>query len=146
MVFPSAHSSPLFAIRISLSVKLSEMTFDLPHFPRRGVTNFDRFHEPSTTDDSRDSGSSPQTEFLSWYSHHQVDNAEVIDNGARPEIADGALCLAVYRISGWRTTTSAGCFREKRRDTRGPGSTAAKRSTFASCRSSSPNISGLCNC
>lgn len=35
-----------------------------------------------------------------------IDDAKVIDNGARPGIADGALCLAVYRISGLRTSTS----------------------------------------
>lgn len=96
VIFTSVHFSPLFAgsiNRVTLRCDLRSLVGEEPR-------NFDRFHESSTTDGSRDSGSSPQTEFLSCYSHHRVDNAKVIDNGARPGIADGALCLAVYRISG----------------------------------------------
>lgn len=70
-------------------------------------SRFDQFHESPTTDGGR--WCYPRRQ----YSYRDTPiiklNAKVIDNGAQPEIADGALCLAVYRIYGrWMVVSEAG--------------------------------------
>lgn len=88
------------------SCDLSQVTSDLQHCRKiTEIRPISRFAKRQTAD----TGATPQTVFLSRYSHHRFDNAKVIDNGAQPEIADGALCLAVYRISGrWMVVLEAG--------------------------------------
>jgi len=105
MIFLSRYS------HCRLKYKIKHLLRPSPSDLRPSTSSKDRRDSTNFTNRQRqtaDTGVIPRTVFLSRYSHHRLNNAKVIDNGAQPEIADGALCLAVYRISGRWTTSGSG--------------------------------------